>query len=118
MSPRVAATQAAREAIAQLREQWGPLMFVQSAGCCGGSAPMCYPAGEFLTGDGDLTLGEIDGCPFYIDTRLYQAWREPDLLLDVEPGYAEGFSLPPGPGTHFVTRTPPGTPADPGCAVP
>ena len=30
----------------------GPLMFHQSGGCCDGSSPMCYPDGEFLTGDG------------------------------------------------------------------
>jgi uncharacterized protein (DUF779 family) len=31
---------------------------------------MCFPAGEFLIGDIDVLLGEIDGCPFYIDKRL------------------------------------------------
>jgi transcriptional regulator of acetoin/glycerol metabolism len=29
----------------------GPLMFRQSGGCCDGSSPMCFPDGEFLTGD-------------------------------------------------------------------
>ena len=42
-------------------------MFVQSGGCCAGSTPMCFPDGEFLIGDIDVLLGEIDGCPFYID---------------------------------------------------
>ena len=57
------------EAIAALRAARGPVMFVQSGGCCAGTAPMCYPLGEFLTGAGDLLLGEIDGCPFYMDAR-------------------------------------------------
>jgi uncharacterized protein (DUF779 family) len=103
-APGVAATPAARQAIAGLSGRRGPLMFVQSGGCCGGTAPMCFPQGEFITGTSDVLLGEIDGCPFYIDTRLYQAWGQPSLVLDVEPGFAEGFSLPAGEGAHFVIR--------------
>jgi uncharacterized protein (DUF779 family) len=80
-------------------------MFVQSAGCCGGSVPMCFPAGEYLTGPGDLLLGSIVGCPFYMDTRHYEAWHPGQLVLDVEPGPPEGFSLAAGEGLHFVTRT-------------
>jgi uncharacterized protein (DUF779 family) len=79
-------------------------MFVQSAGCCAGSVPMCFPAGEFITGDVDLLLGVIEGCPFYIDARIYQSWDHPQLVLDVAPGNPEGFSLGPGGGLHFVTR--------------
>jgi uncharacterized protein len=101
---RVTATPAARKAIARLARRLGPLMFVQSGGCCGGSAPMCFPAGEFLTGAGDLLLGEVEGCPFYIDARLYASWGSPRLLLDTGPGTAEGFSLAAGQGRHFVTR--------------
>jgi uncharacterized protein (DUF779 family) len=80
-------------------------MFVQSAGCCAGSVPMCFPAGEFVVGDGDLLLGEIEGCPFYIDSRLYDAWNQAELTLDVATGDPEGFSLGPGGGRHFVTRS-------------
>ena len=80
-------------------------MFVQSAGCCGGSAPMCFPRGEYLTGSGDLLLGSVEGCPFYIDRRLESAWHFGRLVLDVEPGDPEGFSLAAGDGLHFVTRT-------------
>jgi len=29
---------------------------------------MCYPLGEFLVGDQDVLLGEIGGCPFYMNT--------------------------------------------------
>jgi uncharacterized protein (DUF779 family) len=104
-APLVGATPAARRAIAAQRAAHGPLMFVQSAGCCGGTAPMCYPRGGFLLADSDLLLGVIDGCPFYMDTRHYAAWGAPRLLLDVEPGFAEGFSLPAGDGAHFVIRT-------------
>ena len=43
---RIQATPAARAAITGLRAvRGGPVMFVQSGGCCAGSTPMCYPAG-------------------------------------------------------------------------
>jgi uncharacterized protein (DUF779 family) len=80
-------------------------MFVQSGGCCGGSVPMCYPLGELVVGDVDELLGEVDGCPFYIDHRLDAAWGHPALVLDVAPGDPEGFSLAAGPGERFVTTT-------------
>jgi uncharacterized protein (DUF779 family) len=84
----------------------GPVMFVQSGGCCAGSTPMCFPAGEFLISDGDVPLGEIHGNPFYIDARLDDAWGHRHFVIDIEPGAPEGFSLPAGKGLHFVTRSP------------
>jgi uncharacterized protein (DUF779 family) len=102
---RITATPAARQAIKRLRAaRGGPLMFVQSGGCCAGSVPMCFPAGEFLTGQGDVLLGEIDGCPFYITADLDRALGHPGLILDVAPGLPEGFSLGPEPGQRFITR--------------
>jgi uncharacterized protein (DUF779 family) len=106
--PRVTATAAARQAIARLRAARGGdvLMFIQSGGCCAGSTPMCYPAGEFVLGDCDLLLGVIDDCPFYIDRRLDAAWHQDEFVLDVDIGEAEGFSLPAGDDLRFVTRGP------------
>ncbi|MEU5261974.1 DUF779 domain-containing protein [Amycolatopsis sp. NPDC021455] len=101
---RVTATPAARDAISALRAAGGPVMFVQSGGCCGGSVPMCFPAGEFLVGGTDLLLGEVDGAAFYIDTRLDEAWGHGRYVLDVEDGEPEGLSLPAGPHRHFVTH--------------
>jgi uncharacterized protein (DUF779 family) len=104
---RITATPAAREAIRLLRAAGGgPVMFVQSGGCCAGSTPMCFPDGEFLIGDIDVLLGQIDGCPFYIDKRLDQAWHQQQFLLDVAPGEPEDFSLPAGNNLHFVTLSP------------
>jgi len=100
---RIVATPAARAAIGGLCRR-GPVMFVVSGGCCGGTAPMCFNLGEFATGSADLLLGEIDGCPCYVDLNLYRAWGEPALVLDVEPGLPDGFSLPAGDGQHFVLR--------------
>ena len=49
--PRVLITPAAAELLGSLRSRHGPVMFHQSGGCCDGSAPMCYPDGEFIVGD-------------------------------------------------------------------
>jgi uncharacterized protein (DUF779 family) len=104
---RIMATPAARAAITALRAARGaPVMFIQSGGCCAGSTPMCYPIGDFLLGDIDVLLGDIDGCPFYIDQRLDQAWQQDQFLLDVADGQPEGFSLAAGDNLHFVTLSP------------
>ena len=100
----IPATPAARQAIRDLRAARGTdLVFVQSAGCCAGSVPMCFPAGEFIVGDLDVLLGVVEGCPFYMDARIYRSWDNPHLVLDIAPGDPEGFSLGPGSGQHFVT---------------
>jgi len=52
---RVALTPAAAELLVELTALHGPLMFHQSGGCCDGSAPMCYPDGEFRIGGSDET---------------------------------------------------------------
>lgn len=104
---RITATPAARKAINALRATRGaPVMFVQSGGCCAGSTPMCFPIGEFITGDVDLLLGDIDGSPFYIDKRLDEAWHQDVFLLDVAEGAPEDFSLAAGDNLHFVTLSP------------
>jgi len=104
---RITATPAAVEAITRLTaDLGGPVMFVQSGGCCAGSTPMCFPGGEFLVGAGDVLLGEIAGCPFYIDAVLDRAWHQDRFILDVAPGPAEGFSLPAGDNLHFVVLSP------------
>lgn len=104
---RISATPAARQAINALRAAGGgPLMFVQSGGCCAGSTPMCFPLGEFIIGDIDVLLGDVEGCPFYIDRRLDEAWHQDQFLLDVAPGEPEDFSLSAGKDQHFVTISP------------
>lgn len=101
---RLTATLAARAAISRLRVARGaPVMFVQSGGCCAGSTPMCLPEGELVVGAQDVLLGEIDGCPFYIDEALDAAWGRGTHVLDVARGEPEGFSLPAGDGLRFVT---------------
>ena len=60
---RVAITPAAEAVLRQLEAQHGPLLFHQSGGCCDGSAPMCYPRGDFRIGQRDVWLGDVSGTP-------------------------------------------------------
>jgi uncharacterized protein (DUF779 family) len=101
----VVATDAALALIERLAARHGPLMFHQSGGCCDGSAPMCYPAGEFQVGDGDRLLGRVGGMPFYIGASQYEYWRHTQLIIDVVPGRGGMFSLEGPQGLRFLTRS-------------
>ena len=105
MVERVLATDAALELIDKLKRQHGPLMFHQSGGCCDGSAPMCYPAGEFRVGGSDVHLGAIGGCPFYMAADQFDYWKHTQLTIDVVPGRGAGFSLEAPEGLRFLTRS-------------
>ena len=102
VEPAVVATPVALSAIAGLVAERGPILFFQSGGCCDGSLPMCFEEGEFVIGDHDVLLGRVGGCPFYIDHRQYAVWKHTQLILGVGEGEPEGFSIPAGPGRHFV----------------
>ena len=102
---RVTATPAALELIAALRGRHGPLMFFQSGGCCDGSTPMCYPAGEFNISDTDVHLGELDGVPFYMGCEQFAYWEHTQLIIDVVAGNGGMFSLDNGTGKRFLTRS-------------
>ncbi len=80
MVERVIATPAAAELIEKLKADHGPLAFHQSGGCCGGSAPMCFPEGEFRTGGQDVRLGAISGCEFYMGAAQFELWSQIEML--------------------------------------
>jgi uncharacterized protein (DUF779 family) len=101
-APRIVATDTAIAELRRLRAEHGPLMFFQSGGCCDGSSPMCFTDGELLVGPNDLLLGEVDGCPFYIDAEQYQRWNSPRLVVDLAPGAGSGMSLEGVHDLHFV----------------
>ena len=102
---RVSITPAAAAWVARLTEQHGPLMFHQSGGCCDGSSPMCYAAGEFRVGASDRLLGEIAGAPFWMSGSQFAYWRHTHLIIDVVPGRGSGFSLEAPEGVRFLTRS-------------
>lgn len=103
---RILATDAAVAMIAALRAKHGPLMFHQSGGCCDGSAPMCYPAGEFRVGTQDVLLGQVAGdVPVWIGAAQFDYWRHTQVTIDVVPGRGAGFSLEGPEGVRFVIRS-------------
>ena len=89
---RVDLSREAADLLRRLTAKHGPLMFHQSGGCCDGSSPMCYPAGEFITGDADVLLAgdlvEESGVPSYGDDCFPMDWPlSLDLVLNlVGPG--------------------------------
>jgi uncharacterized protein (DUF779 family) len=101
----VEATPAALALIEQLKQKHGPLMFHQSGGCCDGSSPMCYPAGDFYLGDQDILIGTLAGTPFYISRPQFEYWKHTQLILDVVPGRGGMFSLEGPEGVRFLTRS-------------
>ncbi|WP_375456637.1 DUF779 domain-containing protein [uncultured Methylobacterium sp.] len=102
---RVTATPAALALIADLRAEHGPVMFHQSGGCCDGSSPMCYPVGDFITGDGDVHLGQVGGADFFISRPQFQVWKHTHIMLDVVPGRGGMFSLENGREKRFHIRS-------------
>ncbi len=105
MVERVVATRAALALIAKLEVRHGPVMFHQSGGCCDGSAPMCYPRGEFRTGGSDVELGAIGSATFWMSASQFAHWKHTQLIIDVVPGRGSGFSMEAPEGVRFLTRS-------------
>ena len=107
---RVAVTGEAADLVRRLTAEHGPLMFHQSGGCCDGSAPMCYPQGEFITGDADVHLGDLDiglerPVPVWMSQSQHEYWQHTHLTIDVVAGRGAGFSLEAPLGVRFLTRS-------------
>jgi len=102
---RVSVTEAAAEVIDRLRNEHGELMFHLSGGCCDGSSPMCYLAGEFRLGGRDLYLGDIHGCGFYMHADQFEYYKNCHTIVDVVEGRGSSFSLEIPLGLRFLIRS-------------
>jgi len=102
---RVTSTAAARKVIRQLKELHGPLMFHLSGGCCDGSAPMCFPVGEFKLGSVDEKVGTIVGCEFWMDREQLRRWGNTRWTVDVVPGRGASFSVEAPLNVRFLIRS-------------
>ncbi len=102
---RVTATDTAVGLLREIRADHPDILIHQSGGCCDGSSPMCYPAGEFRIGARDVLLGEVDGVPVYISGPQFEAWRHTQLILDVVPGRGGMFSLDNGRERRLLVRS-------------
>jgi uncharacterized protein (DUF779 family) len=108
---RVDLTEEANELLRKLHAKHGPLMFHQSGGCCDGSSPMCYPAGEFRVGGQDVKLADlrVTGIPeaigFWMSVPQFEYWKHTHLTVDVVDGRGGGFSLESPEGKRFLIRS-------------
>ena len=118
---RVALTASAVELLRKLWAKHGALMFHQSGGCCDGSSPMCYQAGDFLTGEADVLLGRFDISPgdvsgsgsdpdpqfvdFWMSKEQFNYWSHTHLTVDVVAGRGSGFSVESPEGKRFLIRS-------------
>jgi uncharacterized protein (DUF779 family) len=111
MVERVTLTNKAADLLRRLTELHGPLMFHQSGGCCDGSSPMCYPDGEFRTGNADIQLGDLDvdgldkPISFWMSKNQYEYWKHTHLTVDVVKGRGSGFSVEAPEGVRFLIRS-------------
>ena len=108
---RVEVSTSAEDLLRTLYVTHGPLMFHQSGGCCDGSSPMCYQAGEFRVGGSDVLLEElkVTGIPeaigFWMSATQFEYWKHTHLTIDVVPGRGGGFSLESPEGLRFLIRS-------------
>jgi uncharacterized protein len=108
---RVDVTGEAADMLRRLARDNGPLMFHQSGGCCDGSAPMCYPAGEFLVSEGAdvlwgvLDVDEVGEIPVYMAAAQFEYWKHTHITIDLVPGRGAGFSLEAPTGFRFLIRS-------------
>jgi uncharacterized protein (DUF779 family) len=108
---RVELTPVAEELLRKLTSIHGPLMFHQSGGCCDGSSPMCYPAGEFRVGAADVKLGDLkvadiqNPIGFWMSASQFEYWKHTHLTVDVVDGRGGGFSLESPEGKRFLIRS-------------
>lgn len=105
MTSRISATEKAIDLIGQLRSKYGQLIFHQSGGCCDGSQPMCFEQGDFIIGQSDVQIGEIEGCEFWMSKDQFEYWQHTHLTLDVTPGRGASFSLEIPLGVRFIIHS-------------
>lgn len=111
MVNRVDVTVKAADLLRRLYGMHGPLMFHQSGGCCDGSSPMCYLAGEFRTGQADVHLEDLhvpdipEPIAFWMSASQFEYWKHTHLTVDAVPGRGGGFSLEAPEGLRFLIRS-------------
>ena len=100
------ATPAALEALERLRREHGGIVLHIAGGAEEAGTPQAFAVGELRVGSRDVLLGSVQGVEIYEQASQPHAhfragW---DVRLDVVPGRAPGFSVPPGDGMRFSLR--------------
>jgi uncharacterized protein (DUF779 family) len=66
---------------------------------------MFYAIGDCQVRDADVSLGDLDGTPFYIGADQFEYWKHTQLIIDVVHGNGGMFSLDNGSGQRFLSRS-------------
>jgi len=71
---------------------------------------MCFAEGDFITGDSDIHLGDIDAgtaepVPVWMSKEQFAYWAHTHLTIDIVPGRGAGFSLEGPTGFRFLIRS-------------
>lgn len=101
---KVVVTEAARELLTELRNEYGEVVFQLSAGCCDGTGAMCFRKSSAFIGSNDVHLGNADGAEVWASPSIAGIWENSQLIIDAGPGSGDGFSLDNGRTTRFLTK--------------
>ena len=114
MTLRVACTLRAARLLARVRRdsaEDGPLAFLVSGGCCGGTAPVLCRRDAVLDGF-DVALGEVDGIPVFAHPDHARYLCHDRFVIDaLDRAASDTFSLEVPYGGRFVLRELPATDA-------
>jgi uncharacterized protein (DUF779 family) len=71
---------------------------------------MCFPHGDFITGDSDVHLGNLDvgvaePVEVWMSREQFTYWSHTHLTIDLVPGRGAGFSLEAPTGNRFLIRS-------------
>lgn len=102
---KVVVTEAALTLLAEIRAEYGDVVFKISAGCCDGTGPMCFRESDVMIGVNDVKLGDADNSGIWASPSIAELWKDSQMILDAGPGSGAGFSLDNGRTTHFLTRS-------------
>ena len=105
MTLRVACTLRAARLLARVRRnsaEDGPLAFLVSGGCCGGTAPVLCRRDAVLDGF-DVPLGEVDGIPVFAHPDHARYLAGTPLIIDAtDDPRSDTWSLEMLHGGRFV----------------
>lgn len=99
----VGATPAAVLLLQEMLAKHGPLMLFQSDGFANGGSPILVKEGALPLEPSDMQIAVVAGVPLWVDEEQYLRAEEPQFVLDVAAGPAEGAALGLK-NEHLITR--------------
>lgn len=82
----------------------GILLYL-SAGCCEGSALLCYSKNDFKLGVNDVLLGTANEVEIYTHQSHAKILKDNKLSLETAPDKGSEYSLDYDYNTHFILKS-------------